>query len=129
MGEQTLATFQLKTLSLVKSFFTIGEMSDSPIEKEVFNVHTSHSKQENDIGVLVEVHIEVPAPSLKINAAYEGIFTTSNSSEEETEHFAKVNGPAIIFPSLRYHIRHITLEAGLPPLILPLINFTKIRND
>lgn len=44
-----------------------------------------------------ETHIEVPSSSLKINVAYEGTFTTNNSTKKETENFAKVNGPASYF--------------------------------
>ncbi|MBK9105572.1 MAG: protein-export chaperone SecB [Saprospiraceae bacterium] len=129
MTEDALATFQLKSLSLIKSNFSVGDTTELEIPKETFILTANHSKIDQDIVVVLEINIELPEPKLKVNAAYQGVFTTSSESAEETSDFAKINAPAIIFPSIRYHVRHLTLEAGLPPLLLPLINFTKLKQE
>lgn len=40
--------------------------------------------------------------------------------------FPKVNAPAIAFPYLRAAIANMTLQAGLPPLMLPSFNFNNL---
>lgn len=47
----------------------------------------------------------------------------------KTSHFPKVNAPAIAFPFLRAMISTITLQAGLRPVMLPSINFSKLAED
>ena len=57
------------------------------------------------------------------------VFGTSEPIDEDFKEsdFVKINSPAIAFPYLRSFISTLTLNAGLPPLILPAYNFTKER--
>ena len=59
------------------------------------------------------------------------IFGTSEAIDDSFKKstFVKINSPAIAFPYLRSFISTLTLNAGLPPLILPAYNFTKENED
>ena len=59
------------------------------------------------------------------------IFGTSEAIDDNFKKstFVKINSPAIAFPYLRSFISTLTLNAGLPPLILPAYNFTKENED
>lgn len=60
-----------------------------------------------------------------LSAGYKGIFTyTDGTTQKSVTSFAKANAPAIIFPFLRAAIASMTLAAGVPPIILPVMNFT-----
>lgn len=43
--------------------------------------------------------------------------------------FAKISAPAIGFPYVRAFISNYTIQAGLPPLILPSINFIQFNKE
>ena len=55
------------------------------------------------------------------------VFGTSEIIDESFKEsiFVKSSSPAIAFPYLRSFISTLTLNAGLPPFILPAYNFTK----
>ena len=59
------------------------------------------------------------------------IFGTSEKIDADFKKstFVKSSSPAIAFPYLRSFISTLTLNAGLPPLILPAYNFTKENED
>ena len=59
------------------------------------------------------------------------IFGTSEAIDDNFKKstFVKINSPAIAFPYLRSFVSTLTLNAGLPPLILPAYNFTKENED
>lgn len=49
-------------------------------------------------------------------------------SEEIYQSFVNVNAPAIAYPYLRAFVSNIVLQAGMAPIILPPVNFTKANN-
>ena len=62
--------------------------------------------------------------SIKINVKCKGIFQFDKSlSEEEKDKFYNINAPAILFPYLRAYISSLTALSGIPPIILPTLNF------
>lgn len=59
-----------------------------------------------------------------------GVFERVGESKlEDLEQFGKINGAAIIFPYIREHITNLSLKAGIPPIILPPVNFTKMQGN
>lgn len=82
--------------------------------------------------IIVEISFNTTAKEgdekvFNLSAGYKGIFTYSVKPAESKliAGFAKMNAPAIIYPFLRASIAGITLAAGVPPMTLPVINFTK----
>lgn len=55
-----------------------------------------------------------------------GEFGTDVDDQKILQQFADINGPAIIFPFLREHLASMSLKAGIPPIMLPPINFIKL---
>lgn len=45
------------------------------------------------------------------------------------ENFGRVNGAAIIYPYIREHITNMSIKAGLTPIILPPVNFTRNKKE
>lgn len=62
---------------------------------------------------------------VSISLEYVGLFETDAEITEEFQQgkFVTINAPAITFPYLRSFITTFTVNAGLPPVILPTINF------
>lgn len=59
-----------------------------------------------------------------ISLEIEGHFMWNQETDEETiEVLLRQNAPAILFSYTRPLVTLITVEANLPPLVLPLINF------
>lgn len=49
--------------------------------------------------------------------------------DEVYQSFVNVNAPAIAYPYLRAFVSNIVLQAGMAPIILPPVNFTKANNS
>lgn len=61
-----------------------------------------------------------------INISIDGEFAWDSSiKEDDLKILLEINAPAILLSYLRPFVSQITLFSGNPPLILPLINFTK----
>jgi len=62
-----------------------------------------------------------------LSTGYKGIFAYNAVPSEPRSiiDYAKINAPAILYPFLRAAITSITLAAGVPPLTLAVINFTR----
>lgn len=52
-------------------------------------------------------------------------FWDSEFNDKDIEKLLKTNGPAILLSYIRPYITNITVGAGFPPLILPLMDFTE----
>jgi preprotein translocase subunit SecB len=55
-----------------------------------------------------------------------GVFASANVSENEQLSFAKINGPAIVFPFIREHLDNLFVKAGLRPVRLNPVNFVEL---
>ncbi len=53
----------------------------------------------------------------------------STLPQEEVVKLLEVNGIAIVFPYLRALISNITINSGMPPLIIPTINISSMLNQ
>lgn len=69
--------------------------------------------------------------NLKIELEYSSYFETSEQINDEfkASHFPKINAPAIAFPFLRSFIATLTVNAGYTPVMLPSVNFTKVKTE
>ena len=66
-----------------------------------------------------------------LSLQFVAVFGTSEIIDESFKEsiFVKSSSPAIAFPYLRSFISTLTLNAGLPPFILPAYNFTKEKEE
>lgn len=58
-----------------------------------------------------------PKPPFRLEIALEGHFQLGEA--ETAEGLAKGEGPASLYPFLRDEVAHLTLRAGMAPLLLP----------
>ncbi len=62
--------------------------------------------------------------SIQMSGYFEMI---GDGKELDIETFATINAPAIIFPFIREHLATLTTKAGIGPILLPPVNFTKLN--
>ena len=91
---------------------------------------TSIKKGDSTAFVLLELKVfdnnsTVNVP-FYIDISMEGqFFWDGGFNEKDIGKLLKSNGPAILLSYIRPYISNITVGAGFPPLILPLIDFTE----
>lgn len=91
--------------------------------------NTSIKKSENIAFVSLELNIFDKANSdnnpFYIDICMDGQFFWDESfTKEQIDKLLKANGSAILLSYIRPYITTITVGAGFPPLILPLMDFT-----
>jgi len=70
--------------------------------------------------------IKISIGSVKISAEYEGVFKSKFSTKDEKfvdSTLLKISAPAMVFPYVRAFITTLSTNCGLPPIIIPTINF------
>jgi preprotein translocase subunit SecB len=122
--------FRLNRVSLVKSIFELKTIGFQPSDKLSVDINTSFNASDESVLVFVEVKISDSAQpeELTLTVRMAGEFSINKPGQKvgemSVEQFAKVNGPAIIYPYVRQVVRHLTLESSMPsPVILPIVNF------
>lgn len=71
-----------------------------------------------------------PNPPFRLEISVEGMFRLGEG--ETAKDLVKGAGPATLYPYLRDEVAHITLRAGLPPVIMPSLHLAppvQIRED
>lgn len=107
-------------------------LSDNSDDKNInyeISLGTNHYIENNNIFVTIQCNINVQYNQRtirNIECSYIGHFQFSNEAQSElkTDTFASQNAPAIIYPYLRQFINYLITQAGLPPVILPIIMIT-----
>ena len=142
--KNTHPRFSLKQVAITKSYLEVDRIGYGLGDKSSFDITTSHERRDNNTIIsYVEVSLingeeGAKQQELKINVRVVGEFEIKgndlDSKEAENEqyilNFALINAPAIIYPYVRQHVRHLTLEANFrKPLILPVINFVEYHKQ
>ena len=95
--------------------------------KDNFNLkYTSGFSAENEKQFIVKFDVNLTSDEgVSISLEYMGLFETEEKITKEFQKgkFVTINAPAITFPYLRSFITTFTVNAGLPPVILPTVNF------
>ncbi len=68
---------------------------------------------------------------VKIHVQYHTVFKSSEAITNDflKSDFVKISAPAIGFPYVRSFISTLSVDAGLPPIILPSINFVQLSKE
>jgi len=129
-----LSSFQLGNMQLVEIKYKINEnfISENPELSLEMNAKSTVQRVEGlsqakvilKLSVFNEENfISVP---FFIEVVMQGVFTwKENLSEEKANALLNTNGPAILMGYARPFITQFTSYSGYPPLILPLMDFTK----
>lgn len=86
-----------------------------------------NEKETNSYLINMELEVKANDDSLNIFCKAVGLFETAEVITEDFKQsfFVTVNSPAILFPFIRSYINTISSNSGIPPIILPSINFSK----
>lgn len=91
-------------------------------------------KQKNDSIVILKVYIfaseEIKDVPFRMSIEIQGCFIWDESLAKDTlqlDALLRQNAPAVLYSYLRPIITLITVEANMPPLVLPLMNFVEIE--
>lgn len=108
-------------------------INQNDIKREgTFTLETSNDfDEEHDrFFVIFKLTLDDQRYDLSVEVVYSFEVTEGKVDDAfKNSHFPKVNAPAIAFPFLRAMISTITLQAGLRPVMLPSINFSKLAED
>ena len=95
-----------------------------------FDISVSYKKNPNvDNEYMVELRLlwnDIKSPVI-IDMVTCGIFSIEgNADESKIDEELKIQGAHMIFPFMRERILSITANGGIPPIIMPVIDFEKI---
>ncbi|APM37314.1 protein-export chaperone SecB [Clostridium kluyveri] len=87
---------------------------------------TAHSENNSKTKVTIKIEIaDKKDDALTINVSLCGIFSMEPNDKENEKFFIK-QSLAILFPYLRSLVTNITVQAEIPPIVLPPINFNAL---
>lgn len=123
IDEKFKSSVQLKGIHLLTSVFkkskTVNKMSG-------FEMNIKKKSEQNQQNITCELTISLSSktnPDFQFEVSMLGTFLLKGELHFSIENFKNMNAPAIIYPYIRQHVRSVSLEAGLSPIILPVINF------
>lgn len=120
---------QLET-TFVDSLLFSEEAFENSDELE-FSYASAFSEESKD-SFMIKFHLKLKVNGSHIlNIKYNSLFRLDSEITEEFKHspFLDINAPAIAFPYLRAFISNFLLSSGFEPIILPSINFTKLKEN
>jgi Preprotein translocase subunit SecB len=122
IDEKAKSPIILKWMGLKDSVFRRKHIDDA---FEKFRVSIGlEVKEEEAVSSYLKISLESDEqPENYIEVTMVGKFETSKGFPFPKDDFFHINAPAIIYPYIRQHIRSLSLDAGIKPIILPLINF------
>ncbi len=127
--ESAKSGVQLKFIRLINSQFEWNNYLEDPNVKDLpVKLEVTYDVRENflDVHVSIEIGNEISendSNDFYLGVEMVGIFEKVGIPKLSDEEFAKVNAAAIIFPYIRQYIRAVSLDAGIAPIILPIVNF------
>lgn len=134
-SEELKSGFKVKNVLLISSKFSrVDNVQFNKGERNEIEINVGVTQKGDNI-IIVN---ETLSLSNKIDSAVQysfevqmtGVFEKSEKcSIEDNLQFGKINGAAIIFPFIREHVANVSLKAGLGPVFIPPIDFTKARQE
>lgn len=110
---------------------------DVKTDKSEFSINPQFKrtiKKVDDSNYLVEIEFllepseDEPLP-FKIEMAIAGKFIIESDDEDFKKQLIEKNTLAILFPYIRSTISTLTLLANIPPLIMPIFDFTQVFRE
>lgn len=129
-----LAKSGLQFLSYSVTRLHYEEVESSESEFSINPQFTRTLKEVGDSDYLVEIRVllepkdDAPLP-FKIDIAIAGQFRIECEDKELKKQLVEKNTLAILFPYLRSTLSSLTMLANIPPLIMPLFDFTKVFEE
>lgn len=129
--ESSGSGIKVLNILLLESVFkrNIDVFFDQSTMKNDIKIDVSNQIENNQIFVTEKISFSMTSLDKQVMSAeitMLGHFEKFGDASLPLEEFAKVNGPAIIFPFIREQLATQTLKAGIGQIILPPINFVKL---
>ena len=98
--------------------------SDDILSQEI-NIETNFSDEDRRfVELVLNIAITSETGKIQLHLQLKGAFKANDKmSDKVFDTLARQNAPAILFPYARAIISNYTVQANLPPIILPVINF------
>ena len=130
----TKSGFNVLNIILVESTFSrVNQVvfDQSTIQNDMdINVETAVNGEQINVAETVTITQKCnEIEQVKIKVRMVGLFEHFGEITLPLETFGKINGAAIIFPYIREHITSLSQKAGLPPIILPTVNFANTTEE
>ena len=117
-----LGALNLNSVSLSRSVFSKGEIEHAVEFQMEFSV--SSKEVEKKLFVSEKINLRANAsPSFSIEVEMVAEFEKGPDFSVSVEDFSNINAAPIIYAYIRQHISNLTLQAGMSPIILPIVNF------
>ncbi|HQK10126.1 MAG TPA: protein-export chaperone SecB [Rectinema sp.] len=112
------------------SFKRSPKIPDSPTFDFRIDTKSLISDDKKTLQETVSVAVESsPDKSISASCVMVGQFTCECDETNMTlDEFSKANAPAIIYPFCREALASVSVQSGMPPIILPVVNFQLIAN-
>lgn len=128
--------FQLIRQKLLRINYEVNDKFNFS-EKIKLNVKTNalvqkdeKNRKANVLFVLtVYADEEISQVPFKLETINKGLFEWEETADDRIDTLLNINAPALLLSYVRPLITQFTSFSGYPPLILPLIDFTKNHNN
>lgn len=127
--------FQLLNIILLKSEFNRSKIIHFESEKfeSKININIKKSENANLLSIFLSVSfvagvniLKEKEKEIKFDIEMLGTFKFSSIPKETVETFGDISAPAIIFPFIREQLSSLSAKAGIPPILLPPVNFVEL---
>lgn len=126
--------FEIVNILLLESNFRREPLVSFENLVKNLSFNMGYSQENNLLNVMIEILWEeknknTQQKEIEAKIKMVGVFRYYDKTSVKVEDFAKVNAPAIIFPFVREHLANLSLRAGIPPILLPPVNFVRLSNE
>ncbi len=122
--DKATSTIQLTQIYLKESIFKRGDSLNASFSLKI-NTHTK--RDGNKFEVSVNVVLESKEDTFfACSVTTTGLFSINGEFPKDQITFERINAPAIIYPYVRHHIRNLSIESGLNPILIPIVNFESL---
>lgn len=118
--------FQLELQRLIEVNFNLKDNMKFNDEEPNLNIDRKIETNESEKIAKVTLSVKVEKGFI-LNVIIEGYFTWNEIAEEELKKRLSINAPSVLFSYVRSIVSNMVAFAGLPPIILPLINFQESK--
>lgn len=125
------SNIELKSLFLLNTEFKRPLDFNSKDEKISLGISIKDKRSGNILTVFLGIQVFMEnQPDFLANVEMAGIFEyDSNNIPIAIDDFAKINGPAILFPFIREHLATLSAKANMNRILLPPLNFVALAKE
>ena len=127
--------FELKQIILIESHFKrIPNFPGKSKMNSIVDFSINHESKDDIIAVELAITFKAGDepennPYIEATVKVLGLFSFLETPEQDLEKFSEINAAAIVFPFVREHLASVSMKAGIPPVLLPPVNFVKLYEE